>query len=596
MEDYKWDLTHLYESVEAVAKEKSEFSAHAGAIKNYAGKLGESAKSLREALDLKWNLELSLRRMETYSARLSDEDTRNSKASALAGEISRLRTQFQEQCSFFEPEIVAIPDETLLRFFTDEEGLRIYERPIREVMRMKKHILSPAEERIMAAVMDVADAGHSTYRVFSNADLPRETVTLSDGREVKLTDANYVKHRRCPVKADREVVSEVFFKQYDRFKRSIGEMLYGQMKSHLFHANVRGYPNTLAASLDQFDIDTAIYHTLIETVEKNLPVFHRYMKLKARALGVEALEYQDLYVPFTQDTKIEVPFEKAPEIIKKALLPLGEEYQRLLDRAFSEGWMDVFPAEGKRSGAYSSGWAYDAHPYVLLNYNNEYSDALTLAHELGHAMHSHYSNTNQPIATSDYAIFVAEVASTFNENLLNDYMLKNVESDDQRFYLLGNFLDGSLKGTFTRQVQFAQFELMVHECVEKGQALTGDSLNEMYLGILRKYYGHDQGVCNVPDYFAAEWAYVPHFYYNYYVFQYATSIAAASSLAGKVVDKQPGALDRYFGLLKAGDSADPVSILKSAGVDMTQPEAYAAFVRRAQRYMDEMETILDSKA
>ncbi len=595
MTENKWDLSHLYESVDAVEKAKLEFLPKADSLKAYVGRLGESAQTLREALDLRWNLELLLRRMETYTARYSDEDTRDSKANALNSEIELIRTQFTELCSFFEPEIVAIAEKDIVRYIEEDKGLNIYQRPIREIFRMKKHVLSLPEEKILASAMDIAETGHSTFRIFSNADLPRETVTLSDGQEVKLTDANYAKHRRSSVKSDRDIVSETFIRQYGTFKRSIGEMLYGQMKTHLFYAKMRGYSDTLTAALDNDDIDTAIYHTLVETVQKNLPTFHRYLKLKARALGVKSIEYQDLYVPFTQDKKIEVPFEQTPSMLKKALAPLGDEYPGLLDTAFTEGWIDVFPGEGKRSGAYSSGWAYDVHPYVLMNYNNEYSDALTLAHELGHAMHSHYSNANQPIATSDYSIFVAEVASTFNENLLNDYMLKNVESDEQRFYLLGNFLDASFKGTFTRQAQFAEFELLAHQCVENGEALTGDSLSKMYIALLRKYYGHDEGACRVPDYFDTEWAYVPHFYYNYYVFQYATSIAAASSLATKVVNKEAGALERYFSLLKAGDSSDPVSTLKNAGVDMTQPVAYEAFIHRANRYMDEMENILEKQ-
>lgn len=593
--EHQWDLAALYADVADFNAAKDAFVKDAKDIAKWKGRLGESAQTLRASLDHYWELEERIRRLESYAGRLSDQDTRVQANKALQSEVSQARSRFAEASAYLDPELVAIPEATIEAYFASEPGLAVYERPIRETLRRKKHILSPAEERILAAASDVARAGSSLYSIFENADLPRETIALADGTNVKLTDANYGKYRRAPLEADRDRLAESFFAQFKKFEQTIGEMLYTQLKVHRFYAEMRGYESTLAASLDYDDIDPAIYRSLIAAANQHLPTFHRYLNLKRRALGLPVLEYQDLYVPFVAESKIEMDWAEAARVLPESLSPMGEEYVALIRRSLAERWIDVYPTEGKRSGAYSSGWAYGVHPYVLMNYNDEYSDVLTLAHELGHALHSWNSNETQPIATADYSTFVAEVASTFNENLLNDYMLKKVQSDDERVYLLGNFLDGTIKGTFFRQIQFAEYELLVHEAVEKGEALTGETLSKMYIDLVRRYYGDADGVCKVPQFYESEWSYIPHFYYNYYVFQYSTSVAAASALSQKVIDGEPGALERYAALLRSGGSKDPVSLLKDAGVDMTKPDAYAALMDRANRYMDELEKILDKQ-
>ncbi|MCZ7586648.1 MAG: oligoendopeptidase F [Deltaproteobacteria bacterium] len=590
-----WDLSDLYPTVEAFLAEKKSFEADLKKIEAYKGRLAESAKVLKEALDVYWGLEERQRRMESYAGRLSDQDTRDQTNKAYASEVSQNRSRLGTVSAYMEPEIVALGEAGVEKFLAAESGLASYRRPLEETLRLAEHILSPQEEKILAAASDIAGAGSNIYGLFSNADLPRKTITLSDGSEVKLTDANYAKYRRAPVKADRDLLAETFFSQYDGFKRVIGEMLYTQIKAHRFYAEARGYDSTLASALNRDDVDPAIYKTLIETAHKNLPTFHRYLRLKARAMGVAKVDYQDLYASFTEDVSIDVPWAEAKTMLVESLAPMGEDYVKNIRASLENRWIDVYPTEGKRSGAYSSGWAYGVHPYVLMNYNDEYQDVLTLAHELGHALHSHYSNAAQPLPSSDYSTFVAEIASTFNENLLNDYMLKKVQDENERFYLLGNFLDGTIKGTFFRQIQFAEFEWMAHQRVEAGEALTGETLSKMYLELVRKYYGHDEGACNVPEFYAAEWAYIPHFYFNYYVFQYSTSVAAASALSEKVLAGEPGALARYQGLLKAGGSNDPVTLVREAGIDMTEPEAFDALVARANRYMDELEKILDAK-
>lgn len=593
---YKWDLTPFYSDSEAFIKDKEAFLAKAEKITDFKGRLSDSAKTLAEGLDLYYELELKIRHLESYASKLLDLDTRVSENKGYESEIETMHSRFAELSAFIEPEIISIPDDTLKSYLANEPALKVYEFPIYETVRKKAHILSTKEENILAAASDMAGAGISAYGLFTDADMPRKTITLEDGSEVKMTYPNFDKIRRSLVPGDREKAFSTFLSQYEEFQRTLGNLLYSQMKVHRFYADMRNYESTLAASLDNDDIDTDIYYKLIEAAHANLDTFHRYLKIKARALGKDKLDYTDMYVPFTSDITIEVPYEKAREMLIKALAPLGSDYVDTIKTAFKDNWIDVYPSEGKRAGAYSSGWAYDVHPYVLMNYNETYSEALTLAHELGHAMHSYNSNKNQPFPTADYTIFTAEVASTFNENLLNDYMLKKVENDDEKLYLLGNFLDGTIKGTFFRQIQFAEFELMIHQRVEKGEALTDEVLNKMYLELTRKYYGHDKGVVNVPDMIQVEWALVPHFYYNYYVFQYSTSVAAASLLAQKVIDGQPGAKDRYFdNLLKAGGSDRPVEQLKKAGADMTRLDAYNALMERANRYMDEVEKILDAK-
>ena len=592
----KWDLTALYANIDAFKQERDAFLPDAKKLTEYKGKLGDSAANFRAALDLVYDLEKRLRRMESYAGRQADQDTRVSENKGYESEVEQLRTRLAELASYIDPEIVAIGKKKIDAFFKKDPKLAVYRRPVDEVIRRSAHILTSVEENLLAGSQDMAGTAYTAYNIFTNADMPRQTITLADGTELKMTYPNFDKVRRSLVEADRVKGFQTFFGQYDQFKRTLAQTLYGQLKAHRYYANSRKYSSTLASSLDYADVNEAIYHSLIEAAHRNLETFHRYLKLKARFLGKEKLAYTDMYVPFTQDVAITVDYKDAKAYLEKAFAPMGEKYVGTIRQAFDSGWIDVYPNEGKQSGAYSSGWSYEVHPYVLMNFNNTYSDTLTLAHELGHAMHSYLSNEAQPFPTASYETFVAEVASTFNENLLNDHMLKNVSSDDERLYLLGNFLDGTIKGTFFRQIQFAEFELLIHQKVEKGEALTDETLNAMYLKLTRKYYGHDKGVVDVPDWLAVEWAMIPHFYYHYYVFQYSTSVAAAGLLAQRVLDETPGALEAYMGMLQAGASTDPVTILKNAGADMTRPEAYQALMDRTNRYMDELEKVLDRRA
>jgi oligoendopeptidase F len=362
----------------------------------------------------------------------------------------------------------------------------------------------------------------------------------------------------------------------------------------MFYARTRGYNSSLESALDKNNIPAQVYSALIENVNNNLDSFHRYLNLKERMLGVDTLKYSDVYAPVVKGIDLNYTFEEAKKLVTDAAKPLGKSYVAVVKKALADRWVDVYPTPGKRAGAYSNGSAYDVHPYILLNYNGQYDDLSTLAHELGHALHSCYSNKNQPYPTADYSIFVAEVASTFCEALLIDKMLKDIKDDDIRLSLLMNYLDG-IKGTVFRQTQFAEFELLIHQKAERGEPLTGDILSQLYGDILKRYYGHDKGVCNIDELYNVEWAYVPHFYYNFYVYQYSTSFTASMALSEKVLNKEKGAVKKYIKFISAGGSEYPIDLLRQAGVDMTTAEPFNKTMTVMNRTMDEIEAILDRK-
>jgi oligoendopeptidase F len=382
-----------------------------------------------------------------------------------------------------------------------------------------------------------------------------------------------------------------FFGALGSFSRTYGTTMNSEVERAMYFARARKYPTTLAATLDVPNIPVSVYMRLIDGVGRNLPTFHRYLNLRKKMMGLDELHYYDLYAPLVESVDLEYSPEDAQKHVLAAVAPLGADYQSVVQRSFTDNWIDLFPNEGKRSGAYSNGGAYDVHPYILMNYNGRYDDVSTLAHELGHTMQSHYSNKTQPYPLAGYPIFVAEVASTFNEALLLDYMLKTITEPDARLSLLGNYLEG-IKGTVFRQTQFAEFELRMHEMAEKGQPITGDALAKLYLDITKRYYGHDRGVSIVDDYIAHEWSYIPHFYRSFYVFQYATSFTASAALVDKVKAGDPDAVRKYLAFLSAGGSKYPIDLLKDAGVDMTTDEPLNLAMKEMNRVMDEMEKIL----
>ncbi len=599
-DQYKWNLADIYPSDAAWkdAKQRltdanpaSERSMTIPALGKYKGTLGSSAQQMLGCLDLVTELNKEFSRLYSYASMSLDQDTKVQSYLGMQQEMSQLGAAFNATAAFIEPEILKIDPATVQSFLKTEKKLEIYRHYLDDILRRKAHTGSEGEEKIIADAGLMSDAASSIRGIFANADFPYPEVTLADGKVVKLDASGFALQRTSANREDRKKVFAAFMGKLNDYRRTFGTQLNAQVKKDLFYKNARKYNSCLESALDANNVPVQVYSSLIDNVNKNLSTFHRYLKLRQRILGVDQLHYYDLYAPLLANVDLKYTFEESQKNILAALKPLGSDYVATVSKAFSSRWMDVYPTEGKRSGAYSNGSAYDVHPYILLNYNGKYDDMSTVAHELGHTMHSYFSNTNQPYATSDYPIFVAEVASTFNEALLIDYMLKQIKDDNVRLSLLGSYLEG-IKGTVFRQTQFAEYELRIHEMAEKGEPLTGDVLNKVYEEIVKKYYGHDQEICIVDDEIKAEWMYIPHFYYNFYVYQYATAYTASAALSEWTLGGNKESTKKYIKFLSSGGSDYPINLLKTAGVDMTTSEPFELTMKKMNRVMDDMEKIL----
>jgi len=590
-ENYKWNLADLYVSPEAWEKEKESFPEKFARIEKFKGQLGNSAESLYEALNFLEGVVKELYKFSSYASMLSDQDTRNSEPLSMDQEASQIFTKFSTAAAYITPELLSIPESKLADFIKQEPGLSKFEQYIDNIYRTKAHTLSSDEENIIAQASLMQGNSYNIYSIFSNAEIPRAEVILANGEKVILDAAGYARHRAGTNREDRVKVFESFFGELGKFKMTLGTQLYGKIKENMFSKNVRKYNSCLEAALDQNNIPTEVYHKLIENANKNLPTLHRYLKLRKRMLGVDELHYYDMYAPLVGSVDLEYNYDEATGIMLESLSVLGDEYTVTLKEAFDNRWIDVYPSTGKRSGAYSNGSAYDEHPYILLNYNGKYDDVSTLAHELGHTMHSYFSNKNQPFINANYPIFLAEVASTANEALLMDYMLKQIDDPQIKLSILGNYLENA-RATLFRQTQFAEFELKIHELAEKGESLTGEKFSEIYLEILKKYYGHDKGVMTIDDIYAIEWAYIPHFYYNFYVFQYSTSFTASTMLAENMLTGGQEMVDNYIDFLSSGSSEYAIPTLKKVGIDMTTDQPFEVTMDKMNQVMDEIEKVL----
>jgi oligoendopeptidase F len=588
---FKWNLSDIYPSDAAWRAAKDKLTAEIPSLGRFQGRLTLSAGTMADGLDGMFALDKDLSRLFVYASMLADQDTRDSQHQGMLQEMTQVSATLGARVSFVEPEILKAGKATIESFVASEPRLKIYRVYLEDIARRAAHTLSDNEEKLLADARPLAAGPSSAYNIFSNADFPYPTVTLSDGRSVKLDQAAYSDLRALPNRADREKVMSAFFRALGAFSRTFGATMNAEVQKVAFYTKARKYESALEESLDGPNIPMSVYARLVDGMNRNLPAFHRYLKLRKRMMGVDQLHYYDLYAPLVSSVKLEYTPEDAQKLVLGAVAPLGPEYASVIQRAFDERWIDLLPNDGKRSGAYSNGGAYDVHPYMLINFNGKYADVSTMAHELGHTMQSYFSNKTQPYPLAGYPIFVAEVASTFSESLLNDYMLKHITDDDARLSLLGNYLE-SIKGTVFRQTQFAEFELRMHEMAQKGQPLTGDSLAKLYMDITKRYYGHDQAICVVDDYVAHEWSMIPHFYRDFYVFQYATSFTASEALAAKVKAGDAGATRRYLTFLHAGGSKYPIDLLRDAGVDMTTDEPLDLTVRSMNRVMDDMEKIL----
>jgi len=592
---YKWDLSVLFKNKAAWQTKKKEVESKIPEFKNFKGRLGKSADMLYKCLDFDSKISIDMAWLSSYASKLSDEDTRQAGPMAMTQEMGALSAKLSAAASFIRPEILSLDKKTIARFIKEKPELKEYAQFIDNIQRMKAHTLNPGQERIIADAGLMSDTPYEVYGIFKNADMPRPELTLKDGKKIHLDDAAYTLYRADADRRFRKKVFEEFFGSYKQFERTFGAQLYGEVKKDIFYKTARNYKSSLESALDPDNVPTSVYMNLIESVHKNLPLLHRYLKLRKRMLGLKDLHYYDMYPSLVKKVDMNYTFNQASKLVETALSPLGKEYVATLDKAFNNRWIDVYPNTGKRSGAYSSGGAYGAHPFILLNFNGKYDDVSTLAHELGHTMHSFFSNSNQPFVNSHYPIFLAEVASITNESLLMDYVLKHTKDPQEKLSLLGNELE-TFRTTLFRQTQFAEFELKIHQLAEKGQALTGAKLSKIYLDILKKYYGADEGITKIEDLYSIEWAYIPHFYYNFYVFQYATSLCAATMASQKILaEGQPMAQKYIHNFLSAGDSQYPIPILKSIGIDMTTPQPFNAAMQKMSRIMDEIEKILAKK-
>jgi oligoendopeptidase F len=590
-ETLKWNLADLYASDAVWRTAKDKAAADISSLRQYRGKLTSSAGTLADGLDRLFALDKELSRLGVYAGLEADQDTRDSQRQGMRQEMTQLGATFGAEAAFIEPEILKAGKGAVEAFIASEPRLKVYRFYLSDIVRRQAHTLSDSEEKLLADVGPLGSGPSSTYNILSNADFPYPTVKLSDGRSVKLDQAAFGDLRALPNRADREKVMAAFFGSLAAFSRTFGTTMNAEVQKVAFYTKARKYQSSLEGSLDGANIPVSVYTRLIDGVNRNLPAFHRYLKLRQRMMRLDQLHYYDLYAPLVSSVKQQYTPEEAQKLVLGAVEPLGPEYASIIGRAFHDRWIDLLPSEGKASGAYSNGGAYDVHPYMLINFNGKYTDVSTLAHELGHTMQSFFSNKTQPYPMAGYPIFVAEVASTFNESLLNNYMLKQIKDDDARLSLLGNYLE-NIKGTVFRQTQFAEFELRMHEMAHKGEPITGESLAKLYMDITRRYYGHDQKICIVDDYVAHEWSYIPHFYRDFYVFQYATSFTASEALAAKVKAGDADATKRYLAFLNAGGSKYPIDLLKDAGVDMTTDEPLDLTVRTMNNVMDEMEKIL----
>jgi oligoendopeptidase F len=591
---YKWNMSDIYKSDDDWVKAKDALKARLSDIEKYKGTLTRSAADLKTWLLLSSEIGKEASRLYSYASLNSDLDTRNMKYTGMAQELQQMFSELGTRTAFAEPEILTADWNKIDGFIKSDPALAPYRMGLENLFRMKKHSLTEPEEKLMALSSLVTGVPSSAYNTFANAEMPSPEVTLSDGKKITLTQAEYNRNRTLANRSDRQIVFKAFWDNWENYKATYGEMLYGSVKRDMFYAKARSYNSSLEASLYPNNIPVEVYKSLISNVNRNLPAFHRYLAIKKRMLGVDTLKYSDLYAPVVKDIDLKYSYEEASKLVLEALKPLGDDYVATVKKAIDSRWIDVFPTPGKQFGAYSSGMFREIHPYILMNYTELYSDVSTMAHELGHTMQSYLSNNTQPYPIADYPIFVAEVASTFNEVLLFNYMIKQVKDDNTRLSMLMNWLD-AFKGTLFRQTQFAEFELRIHEAVEQGKPLTGDDLSRIYMDILKNYYGSDKGACQLDKNLEMEWAFIPHFYRGFYVYQYSTSFTASMALAEKVMSGDKDALKKYVAFLSAGGSEYPIDLLKKAGADLTSNEPFDMTIKAMNKVMDEIEKILDRK-
>lgn len=592
-----WDLSDLYPSPQAWADAYARTQAAAAALEGYRGTLGQSATAMLTALDAISAVRRETMRLMVYAHLKSDEDLRIAVNQERRQQAQSLQTLVAQKTSWFAPEVIALGADTVQRFLAQSVPLaQRFDFLLNDTLRAAPHTLGDQAEAVLAGAGTVLQQPETLYALLSQGEMPLPTVTLSTGIKVRLDPAAYQKYRQSSNRADRKLVFDAFWAAWTRYQGTLGGLLTTQVMGDVYSARARNFASSLEAAQFPDNMPAAVYRTLVDQANAALPSLHRYLRLRKRVLGIQGpLRYYDNYPPlFALQPLPRFSVADSERITLEALQPLGEDYLKLMRRGFAGRWMNVYPHPGKASGGYMEGDAYDVHPYLLLNHTDDYQSLTTIAHEWGHAVHTLLAHDAQPFEKASYSTFIAESASIGNEMLLIDYMVDHAASKAQKLYYLGVALD-QIRSTFFRQVQFAEFELRIHEEQEAGHALSGARMSEMYCGLLRKYYGDAQGVTKIDPAYCIEWAFIPHFYLNFYLYQYATSMAGAAYMTDAILKEGAPARDRFLAMLRAGGSDYPYDIYKRAGIDMATPAPYQALIARMNRIMDQIEALAPQK-
>jgi len=589
---YKWATENIFASLDEWETEFAKLEKIIPDLAAFKGTLNKGPSQLLKVLKLRDDTEARLDRVYVYASLLSDQDTRVGEAQGRKSRARTLAINYGQALSWLDPELTAIPFETVDSWMKANPDLNLYRQAFDDLYRQKKHILSPREEELLAMTGELRSVPGTAYSLLANADMQYPTITDEDGNTRELDDSAFYLFMRSTDRRVRKDAYEAIVGTYNKYRNTAAALLNGAVQSHILTVKARNYDSCLAAALDTGNVPVTVYNTLVDTINENLPLLHRYQQIRKDALNLDdGVHAYDLFAPFITGQKLEYSYEQAVDEILTALEPMGADYLMPMKKGFDSRWVDVYPTKGKRSGAYSSG-TFLTQPYILLNFHGSYEDMSTLAHEMGHSMHSHFSRGTQPYVYSDYSIFCAEVASTCNEILLQNYVLDHTKDPKKKLYLLTEFLEG-IRGTVFRQTMFSEFEQKIHEMAEAKQPLTADTLGATYGKIMRKYYGpsytHDDLVDNY-------WIRIPHFYYNFYVYKYATSYCAASNIARRIMDGEPGAREKYMEFLKGGSSKYPIDMLKVAGVDMTTARPFEDAMKIFEGLLDQTEALLQQVA
>lgn len=583
---YKWRLEDIYENENLWEEDYNKTKELLKEIVKFKGKINTS-RNLLEVLKLNDQIGMTASKIFAYARMRRDEDNTNPKYQALTDKAMRLNVEVMSATSFIAPEILSIDTQKLMEMIEELEELKIYKQYLEDLIRFKPHVLSSEEEKILAEAETLAESVSNVYTMLNNADMRFPTIKDEEGKEVEVTHGNFVRFMQSKDRNVRKAAFNAMYDTYKKFINTFASTMAGNVKKDIFYAKTRKYNSSLEVSLFEDNVSVEVYNNLIETVHSRLDVLHRYVRLKKKLLGLDELHMYDLYVPLIQEYDKKFTYEEAINLVLEGLQPLGDEYINLLRKGFNSRWVDVYENRGKTSGAYSWG-TYGTHPYVLLNYQGKLNDVFTIAHEMGHSLHTYYSNATQPYVYAGYKIFVAEVASTCNEAILMNYLLKNSKDEKEKLYLLNHFFE-EFRGTVYRQVMFAEFEKLIHEMAERGEPLTAEVLNKKYYELNKLYYGDDIVVDEGISY---EWARIPHFYRNFYVYKYATGFSAAIAISQMILNEGEKAVERYKEFLKSGSSDYPLNLLKKAGVDLTTPKPVNEALDVFEKLLDEFEKML----